>query len=224
MNNFTPVVVMPTRITDRSATLIDHIYYSDCSKHDCNDIITAGNLWCDITDHLPNFVFISNNKGKKYDYKTLPLVRLHSQKNIEKFVKCLKNTNWNDLYQYSNSNDAYNFLHQKISGCYEKSFKLVRLSRKCARDKMWVTQGIKKSSNYKNKLYKKWLCSHNRDDELRYKSYLTVFEKVIRAAQSDFYEERFDTRTHTIKELWINLNQISSLCKTRTSTSIMVRS
>jgi len=29
VNNFTPVIVMPTRITDKSATLIDHIYYSD---------------------------------------------------------------------------------------------------------------------------------------------------------------------------------------------------
>ena len=57
MNNFTPVVVMPTRITDRSATLIDHICYSDCGKHNASSIITGGNLWCDITDHLPNFVF-----------------------------------------------------------------------------------------------------------------------------------------------------------------------
>ena len=30
-NNFTPVVVMPTRIIDKSATIIDHIYYSDGS-------------------------------------------------------------------------------------------------------------------------------------------------------------------------------------------------
>jgi len=30
------------------------------------------------------------------------------------------------------------------------------------------------------------------------------------------------TRTHTIKELWMNLNQISSLCTTRTSTIILI--
>jgi len=66
MNNFTPVVVMPTRITDRSATLIDHINfcYSDCGKHNASSIITGGNLWCDITDHLPNFVFLHSSRGK----------------------------------------------------------------------------------------------------------------------------------------------------------------
>jgi len=87
VNNLTPLVVMPTRITDRSATLIDHIYYSDCSKHDTNNIITGGNLWCDLTDHLPNFAFLSNNRRKKYDYTTSPLVRLHSPKEHRKICK-----------------------------------------------------------------------------------------------------------------------------------------
>jgi len=44
---------------------------------------------------------------------------------------------------------------------------------------MWVTQGIKRSSNHKNKLYKKWLCSHDPDDELKYKNYLRVFKQVF---------------------------------------------
>ena len=143
---------MPTRITDKSATIIDHIYYSDGSKCNTNSIISGGNLWCDITDHLPNFAVLSNNKGKKHDFTALPFVRLHSSQNIGKFLKSLSSINWNDLNQYNNSNDAYNFLHEKISECYDSSFKL---SRKCARDQMWITQGIKRSSNHKNKLYKK---------------------------------------------------------------------
>jgi len=31
-NNFIPIIVMPTRITDHSATIIDHIYYYKCKK------------------------------------------------------------------------------------------------------------------------------------------------------------------------------------------------
>jgi len=87
VNNFTPVIAMPTRITDKSATLIDHIYYSDGKK--CNDssIITAGNLWCDITDHLANFVFLQDSFKKKHDFTTLPFVRLHTTQNIKQFVR-----------------------------------------------------------------------------------------------------------------------------------------
>jgi len=64
------------------------------------------------------------------------------------------------------------------------------------------------------------IVTHNPDDELKYKSYLRVFKGVTRAAQSVFYRERFDTRTNTITQLWNNLNQISSLGKTRTRTNI----
>jgi len=42
---------------------------------------------------------------------------------------------------------------------------------------------------------------------------------VTQAAQSVIYKEKFETRTNTIKQLWTNLNQISSLCKNK-STSI----
>jgi len=57
MNNFLPVVCMPTRITSKSATIIDHIYYYEgrnCSK-EFKFKISSGNLWSDLTDHLPNY-------------------------------------------------------------------------------------------------------------------------------------------------------------------------
>ena len=45
----------------------------------------------------------------------------------------------------------------------------VRQSRKRAKDKMWVTSGIKQSSKHKNKLYRKWLQSKCYFDEEKYK-------------------------------------------------------
>jgi len=43
MNNVTPTVVMPTRITANSSRIIDHIYYTNGGKSDTRDILTAGN-------------------------------------------------------------------------------------------------------------------------------------------------------------------------------------
>ena len=67
MNNITPTVVMPTRITANSSTIIDHIYYTNGGKSDTRDILTAGNLWCDISDHLPNFLLLESSTSMKYD-------------------------------------------------------------------------------------------------------------------------------------------------------------
>lgn len=55
LNKFLPIIIMPSRLADSCATLIDHIYYFDGTncKHDYP--VIGGNLWCDISDHLPNF-------------------------------------------------------------------------------------------------------------------------------------------------------------------------
>ena len=135
---------------------------------------------------------------------SLPYNRLYSPKNIEKLVKLVEESDWTSLYNSNSPDSAYTLFHHKINKCYDDSFKLVRLSRKRARDEIWITLGIKNSSNNKNKLYKKWLCSQNEQDKSNYKSYLKIFKKVVLAAQLAYYKERFDTRINTTKQLWIN--------------------
>jgi len=50
-NNFLPVIVMPTRITTTSATVIDHIYHYEGKNVKKEFSVKTGNLWCDISDH-----------------------------------------------------------------------------------------------------------------------------------------------------------------------------
>ena len=58
---FLPTITIPTRITDETQTLIDHIYIRSSKK--LNDkVIRSGVLYSDVTDHLPIFVIISNGK------------------------------------------------------------------------------------------------------------------------------------------------------------------
>ena len=71
INNFSPIITMPTRITSRSSTLIDHIYFYPGTKYPwCDSNIKSGNILSDITDHLPNFIFILNNSKKQRESPT----------------------------------------------------------------------------------------------------------------------------------------------------------
>jgi len=63
-NNFLPAIMMPTRISDKSATTIDHIYYSFGNTTSSDITVKSGNIWCDITDHLPNYILFINDKCK----------------------------------------------------------------------------------------------------------------------------------------------------------------
>ena len=83
-NNFVPTIIMPSRVTANTATIIDHIYYYEgCnSKKDLR--ILAGNLWSDLTDHLPNYMLIIDNHLKTDDNR--PKVRLFSDKNNHSYI------------------------------------------------------------------------------------------------------------------------------------------
>jgi len=80
MNNVTSTVVMPIRITAKSSTIIDRIYYTSGGKSDTRVSLTAGNLWCDISDHLPNFLLLESSTPMTYDMDNRPMIRLHSTK------------------------------------------------------------------------------------------------------------------------------------------------
>ena len=219
--DITPTVVMPTRFTDQSATIIDHIYYLPGHRHsigaDLN--IQSGNFWSDLTDHLPNFCLITSN-NIKHCREENPLIRIYSATNVDKFRQTIKNTDWVDVLNCSDANTAYTNFENKIVAAFNDSFRLVRLSRKRYKDKKWITAGLLASSHTKNRLYKKWHKTRCALDEEKYKSYRKLFKRVANAAESSYYKDQFDTRTNTMKQLWSNLNRMFCLKKSKSKTVI----
>ena len=65
----TPYIKLPTRITPRSKTLIDNIFYNNF-----NESIISGNLITDISDHLAQFIIIPKilqQESKKKNSQTI---------------------------------------------------------------------------------------------------------------------------------------------------------
>ena len=63
---FNLILTKPTRITDHSATLIDHIYFNSMEHR-----TISGNILCDITGHLPNFLIINKFSDNFSNSKTV---------------------------------------------------------------------------------------------------------------------------------------------------------
>ena len=79
--NLIPNIIIPTRVTDRSSTLIDHIFVRLPKSHMKNKI-TSGNFITEISDHLSNFVIIDIEVNKPTER---PLIRLFTKKRIDNF-------------------------------------------------------------------------------------------------------------------------------------------
>lgn len=139
------------------------------------------------------------------------MIRIFSEYAKQNFLHDLESKNWNQIYSYSDVNEAYDFFHSKVTESFETNFRLVRLSRKRAKDKKWITPGLKKSSRQKNKLYQRWLKTKRREDADNYKRYKKEFTAVSRACENAYFKELFDKNTNTMKQLWKNLNMVCSL-------------
>ena len=87
---------------------------------------------------------------------------------------------------------------------------MVKLSRKRARDKKWITGGLKKSSRTKAKLYKAWLANKTTETEIKYKNYKKIFKSLALECEAIYYREMFDKKNNSVRQLWKNLNTVCS--------------
>ena len=91
-NQYLPYVTLPTRITDFSATCIDHIFVRFAKNHKSQlNQIMSGIFYCDITVHLPCFLSI---KIKLSNNCKRPLTRIFGDRNCTRFIEAMGNENW----------------------------------------------------------------------------------------------------------------------------------
>ncbi len=118
-------------ITDYSATLIDHILVRYTPDTINNDII-SGNIFTDITDHLPNVVLYGSCKQSSVS-KNRPFIRLHGAKHVDAFCNYLDNNNVSEginLNSCADFNIAFEKYCNIVNEGYIKCCPLVQLSRK----------------------------------------------------------------------------------------------
>ncbi len=104
-NNYIPHITLPTRITDHSISLIDHILLNE-SNMICNKI-TASNIYNNITNHLSNFMFMEMHRINSQRIEEILIIRLFSDKNISTFKTLLSRSDWKSVLKCQDSNIAH---------------------------------------------------------------------------------------------------------------------
>ena len=184
-----PCIHKPTRITKKSQTIIDNIF-----SNILNNDFECGIFKTDISDHFPNFLIVrdirsinSERSIKRSIYK-----RDLSKQKIESFRKALEETSWNDVTIFNqNTNAAYDIFSEKIQDTFDTfcPIKEVKLKPKEILNP-WMTNGLKKSSKRKQKLYNKFLKSRSIKDENNYKTYKAFYQKLIKTAKKTYYSNQ----------------------------------
>ena len=88
-HNFTPQITLPTRVTEKSATLTDYIFLNNPSFK-----YISGNITTSISDHLPLFIILENFKGSNLKREQISTsYRDFGYFNIDSFKRDLEEIN-----------------------------------------------------------------------------------------------------------------------------------
>ena len=203
--NFIPCISLPTRITDHSATIIDHILFKPPKKllqHKCS----SGNIFTDLSDHLPNFIFFDIKTPKINDR---PFTRLFTENKINNFLENLPNEpsliEDNDLTE---ANSSYDIFSTNYLNLYNKYFPYVRMSRKSFKNKPYITSGIKVSIKHKNKLYRKYEDNRTPLNKTIWKNFSKKTSAVIKKAEQLYYRSMITSHNNSSKNLWKTFGKI----------------
>ena len=190
-NSLVPYITLPTRITPRSKTLIDNIFFNEI-----NEAALSGNLVTDISDHHAQFLItpkiLENNPNK------VTLRRSYKNFNNELFKNHLLKTDRESLLK-TNLNDVdlsfEQFLLKLNNLDMHAPFKYSKRKNE-KHDQPWITNGTANSIRKKNNLHKK-LCrakEPGRKEELHnlYKAYKNHVTNFSRRSKDSYFKNIFE--------------------------------
>ena len=158
-NSLQPQILLPTRISNNSKTLIDNIF--------CNITNTlvksamSGNISSSISDHLPQFFilpeFFSKSPPTKYNIISHDWENFNNQSFLQDFEKI----NWNQVLQLNQNNVNITFENylNTVNTLINSHAPLKKLNKKQRKfqQKPWITKGIQNAIEKKNRLFKKYI-------------------------------------------------------------------
>ena len=187
-HGFLPVISKPTRVTNTSATLIDHIYTNDITSS-----FRSGIIINDVADHLGTFC-IFHDKTKKIKPKQIKK-RIFNKANTNTFYRKLENTNFSDCLDL-----AYNKFMDIYLAEFDASFPMREVSSraKSIKRQPWLlTLSINKGTLFSLKL-------HNPTDEniRKYKIYNKVFNKLKRKLKTLYFKTILEENRNNSRKCW----------------------
>jgi hypothetical protein len=209
-NGLMPAITKPTRVTDKSATLIDNIVHNSIS----NNNHLKGILYSDITDHYPVFLIDfskSSTPRKKYF-----VVRDYSDKNKNAFKQKLQNTNWEFVLTSNNPAESFDEFHQTFLNMYNDSFPEKTIKSGYHTRKPWLTSEMKIKIKRKNILYIKSRKNPSPERISYYKCFRNNLNSEIRKAEREYYKNYIDMNKYNLKKTWRLLKNIINKRKDNT--------
>ena len=213
-HGFLQVISRPTRITDHSATLIDHIY----TNHTHN-VVSSNVITLDISDHLGTNVVISLNKN--YDRTVRPAnraadsnscsYRVFNSANDEKFKNLIQGETW-EISESLDAEEKYNKFCDIYTRHYESAYpsksESVRRKHERAQPKPWILPWLEDAINRKQNLYHDFVEVNTTANKVKYDKMKKFTEKHVKICKRKYYAKFIEEHKNNSKKQWGLINEL----------------
>ena len=204
-NSFYPHINMPTRIAGSSATCIDHIwsnvYHAD---------VISGILTEMISDHMITFQCTDIELSSLTKSETS---QTFTKIDFNKLPSLLNNIRTDDILSCEDLDHAYRLLEGRITDSINSS--TINVHKKKSTDKPWFDKEVNKFRNKRQRLYKKFIKTRKREDELKYREINKAYEKLIIQKKKAFNHGRLDKYKSSLRQKWGVINDILGRSKNK---------
>ena len=213
-NLFVPHITLPTRITNRSQTLIDNIFSNNPEFENC----TSGNFTFSISDHLAQFLIVPSSENK---HPKVHNIKIRDNKNYshEELVADIINIDWIEVLEGDKADPNHSFkrFNEKVNEILDKHMPWKKLSKKEVRlqTKPWITTGILNSIKRRDKLLRKYIDAKNpvRKELLRteYKTLRNRITYTINMSKKNHFHHYFAENCDNIRKTWTGIKNIINI-------------
>jgi exonuclease III len=202
LNNCSPLIFEPTRVTEHSSTLIDNIFV----KNDLLPIINKSyvvDLY--LSDHKA--VCIDLEYDSTPPKSTTRFCRSYNDKNIKKFYQFLENESWESIMVENNANELFNNFHAKYLFYFNESFPLKSKKVKYkVLDSEWKTTGLKISQQKLRLLNKLQKVDPTYYTKTYVKRYHKIYHSLVKLSKSKVNISKINSSDNKSKAMWNIIN------------------
>lgn len=201
-----------TRSSNNSATSIDYMCTTyNFFENTCHVLPNA------LSDHTAQMLSFRMDNESDIDKKFI-ITRSLSQYNFQLFNSYISNESWQEVYNCTDVNKAYDLFINTFKHYVEVAFPLKKVNVNKTSNKSWVTKGIRISSEKLKYLYNMTI-NGNQNDKVIYNRYKKVYRRVIKAAKNLYNEQLYFRNNNKSKAVW---NIINNTIKNRNDNRIEI--
>ena len=215
-----PQVLLPTRITPQSKTLIDNIFSSVSGQSSI-----SGNLIHCISDHLPQFCLFPNQLANNLEENNTHFQNW-SKFDQENFILDYLNINWDDEFRKPgpiDPNTCFDIFNSKIQNLVSKHVPTGKLTKRQlkTRQKPWITSAIVKSISKRDFYFRKFSKASNTKTKTEFhhlfKRYRNMIVTLCRQSKKNYYTNYFNQYSNNMRKIWEGVLGIISTKPPKTS-------